>query len=1406
MAASGGGAIAAASDFENPACAGVSCTPEQFLPGSVQRQDTPAGAPYHDPGYDFAEPDTQGAQTSSNLYDERYDLFGFPSEYTRTSAMYLDPLGPNFGNPQVSGYNAAGAWKLTRGDGRAVIAILDTGIRWDDGSLRDQVHLNTGELPLPEDASGHTNPGAGLGGFDLNNNGVVDVDDFANDPRVPHTTSGAGGKITAEDLIKAFGHCQITNHVLGACPAGGKFDNDHNGYPNDIAGWNFFDDDNDPVDRSSYFAAHNHGSGRAGDAAGAVGTGNIGVCPHCQLMPLRIWDTFVSDANSFSLGILYATDNGAKVIEGADGALYHSAFSEQASNYAYDHGVVQTYSGDDLNTGDHNYPANYGHAMLIQGTVPDTDGLGQNCPNQSQPLCAFAAQHGAPIGTHVTPTSYFRGANTTQYGGKSSISMNGSTGSINTGRASGGAGLVVSAALQSPTHDVLRPDETREILEQTAEDVTPGNTGVEGTPDPSQVGWDTHFGWGRANLGAAVAIAAQQAKIPDEAAIDQPDWYAPVTGSSLTITGRADARFNGHKLHYKLQWGPGLEPTDSPTSQWQTVKEGDATGPISSFGTIDLNAVRSALASFHVPPDPGGPVFSPTTRNPYQDQFTVRLIVTDQPSDDRLQGVDRRVFTALPDGQSLRPGYPKPLGTGGEAQPRYADLNGDNVPELIVPTEDGKIHAYEPNGSELPGWPVHTQTQWNAAAHTGAPGPAALIQAGAAPFEPPRGPAIADLDGDGIPEVITTAGLHLYVWEPDGTLRRGFPVSSDRSFCGPALERQPGTINGNDPGSHPKCGFSASPAIAHLEGPSKPPDIVVTSLDGHVYAWRPDGQPVPHFPVALVDPHPPNGIPAVAESINEPAVVDFAHDGHDDIVAATNETYGGGTSSDVSFAGLLGSQGQTTRVYAIDGGTGHIMSGWPISISGIIETELPFVGPGNDPAVVNVNGTPEVVASATSGSLSTYKPDGTRDKTMRQETDGPASDAVDKTPGLNLFEGAAIGALTPGSNPSVVKYELSSADAANLLLVSQNFPYNHLIGAWDSTTGTPAHAYPRITDDFQFLSSSTVAKVNPGSSANQVLAGTGLGLLHAYDGTTGLESPGFPKVTGGWLFAPPALSTDGRIADVDREGYLFEWSAPNLPACQPEWPTFRHDPQNTGNYNRDGTPPAAPRNMSLKPLGDNRYRMSFVSPGDDGFCGKAASYSVRVDGRSRDIGLGSPVAGGSTVSRDVTLPAGAGDVTLQAIDKAGNVGEPADVFLIATPGKPACRAPHTTIDAKTLNATRKRITLTGIAQEYDCKTGKRIAGHVKSMRLTVALILKGKCRFMNGGGRLGHTGSCSKPHLLRVRVVNRHDKLGLVSWIFRHKVHLPTGRYVIAIRAGDAAGHRESQSRSANTVSFKLFR
>jgi hypothetical protein len=694
-------------------------------------------------------------------------------------------------------------------------------------------------------------------------------------------------------------------------------------------------------------------------------------------------------------------------------------------------------------------------------------------------------------------------------------------------------------------------------------------------------------------------------------------------------------------------WGAGEEP-----SSWTTLHEGDSSGTVTDFGSIDLEAVRSALATYVVPPDPGGPTFAAGSPNPFQKQFTVQLEVSGPGV--ALTGIDRRVLSTFTD-PSLAPGYPKRLGSGGEAPTRYADLNGDNVQELIVPTEDGTINAYEPNGSELKGWPVHTEVQASALGHTGSPALAAL----GLPREPPRGPVIGDLANNGSTDVITAAGTHIYAWQANGKPVAGFPVAGNPAFCSPSLE--------ND-NSHPKCGFLATPALAHLEGFARKPDIVEPSLDGHLYAWRSNGTPVAGYPIALRDPvEAAAGKAMIAESINEPAIGDLTGAGHDDIVVASNEVYGAPEATeDVSFAGVTAAAaGSSGRLYAIDGATAKYMPGWPVKMPGIIQSTLPLIGPGQDAEIAKFGGQTEIVASSTGGALEELNPAGEVVRTMQQagsQAFGSASDATDRSAAIILFDSASVGDLLGTGTPAVVKYELSLSQAANLLLVGQNFPYNHLIGAWEGTTGATLPAFPTVTDDYQLLSANDVAKVDPTLPTNQVVGGTGLGLLHAYDGATGLDVPGFPKQTGGWLYAPPAFATDGRMADVTREGYLFQWQT-QAPACQPEWPGFRHDQQDSGNYNHDGTPPNAPSHLALANLGGGRYRLTMTAPGDDGPCGTPTSYAVKVNGKPVNLGLGSPVAGGSAFSAEVTLQAGARTLALQAVDDAGNIGPKATVAV-----------------------------------------------------------------------------------------------------------------------------------------------
>jgi hypothetical protein len=230
------------------------------FPGSNPNESVRLNTP-NDPGFDSCEPDNDGGATCSNVFDQEFGSFGFAPNASQLTALYKPPFdahvtrlqGQNTTagrNPlgQVSGVSVDRAWKRSIGRPDVEIAILDTGIRWNNGQLRKKVALNEGELPTPQ-----TTGGAACAQDDCNGDGAFDVDDFANDPRVAVTAGNAesDGVLDASDLIAVFSDGS---------------DADGNGYADDIAGWDFFDDDNDPYDASRYSSASNHGSGRAEEA------------------------------------------------------------------------------------------------------------------------------------------------------------------------------------------------------------------------------------------------------------------------------------------------------------------------------------------------------------------------------------------------------------------------------------------------------------------------------------------------------------------------------------------------------------------------------------------------------------------------------------------------------------------------------------------------------------------------------------------------------------------------------------------------------------------------------------------------------------------------------------------------------------------------------------------------------------------------------------------------------------------------------------------------------------------------------------------------------------------------------------------------------------------------------------
>ena len=154
------------------------------------------------------------------------------------------------------------------------------------------------------------------------------------------------------------------------------------------------------------------------------------------------------------------------------------------------------------------------------------------------------------------------------------------------------------------------------------------------------------------------------------------------------------------------------------------------------------------------------------------------------------------------------------------ASPKFADLDGDGVCEILMttygitnPYGEGWLHAWNGAGAELPGFPVHltgaapgtaaigdidgdgdleiVQGTWNYvyvfnADGTSFPGwPKAKYVTQAA--------ALADLDGDGDLEIVVPSGASMEVYNHDGTAYPGFPVTGAHDLTAPSV----GDIDGD---------------------------------------------------------------------------------------------------------------------------------------------------------------------------------------------------------------------------------------------------------------------------------------------------------------------------------------------------------------------------------------------------------------------------------------------------------------------------------------------------------------------------------------------------------------------------------------------------------------------------------
>ena len=366
----------------------------------------------------------------------------------QTQASEIIPNDPRFEEQwNLSLIDMPGAWAIEKGDPEVIIAVVDTGFDYTHEDLASQTWVNAGEIP---------------------DNGI---------------------------------------------------DDDNNGYIDDVNGWDFSElpnsdgngksrnGDNDPIDESG------HGTHVAGIVGAAVDNdlGISGIAWNCTLMPIRGAGVRGIRDNRSAAAIVYAVDNGARVINMSWGGRERSFVLRDAVDYAYARGVLMVAASGNGSEGASIFPAGYRKVISVAATE-------QHKQKFYQSNFGASIDIGAPgnviLSTHIN----------NRYRPLSGTSMA-------TAHVSGVAALIISKR-PSLTHQ-----EVRQILLSTTDPIT---------ESPGLVG--------AGNLNAARALMASSSL---KAHILSPEAHSGGS-NQIEVIGTA----GGFKFDtWQLLYGPSAVPT-----------------------------------------------------------------------------------------------------------------------------------------------------------------------------------------------------------------------------------------------------------------------------------------------------------------------------------------------------------------------------------------------------------------------------------------------------------------------------------------------------------------------------------------------------------------------------------------------------------------------------------------------------------------------------------------------------------------------------------------------------------------------------------------------------------------------------------------------------------------------------
>ncbi|HEV3056557.1 MAG TPA: S8 family serine peptidase, partial [Solirubrobacteraceae bacterium] len=518
-------------------------------------------------------------------------------DWKLTSARSTNPL--IYRNPQelcgVEGNSVDQAWKTTTGRPTTVIAVTDSGIEWCDPGIVDKIYVNRGAVPRPEYANGRRGP------YDINHDGVFNVQDYANDPRIqkPYFCASAAHRdgfdyrgISPADLIRTFGTKGSRYYYHRDGPAG---------FTEAIAGWNFLDNNNNPYDDVHY----DHGTGEAEDSNGAADTldQEVGTCPSCMVMPIRVGESFVAESDAFAQGVMFAVDSGASVIQEALGTIDITTTARQAVTYSLSHGVPIVASAADEEAEHHNLPAVLAHTLVVNSTTQGgSSGLSAMTP-PSYLYLSGCTNYGANIAVTVESSSCSSEA-TGKTGGIVGLAESEAANLVAEGRMRDYPGLKTAAGAAVP----LSPNEIQQLVTMNADTIDfqtaapplgPANNnnvmaGWPTTRYPSQPSYDMYTGYGRINAGKIVAAVAA-GRIPPEAQINGPDWFQTFSPSQTLDLRGLTAAVRSRSYRWELEVGAGTSPEPGA---WYLLARGHGSRPDNGLlASVPLSEVASVFPS-----------------------------------------------------------------------------------------------------------------------------------------------------------------------------------------------------------------------------------------------------------------------------------------------------------------------------------------------------------------------------------------------------------------------------------------------------------------------------------------------------------------------------------------------------------------------------------------------------------------------------------------------------------------------------------------------------------------------------------------------------------------------------------------------------------------------------------------